>query len=368
MLSEHKSSGLPLFLLGIALLMLALGCRLNGLEHQDCSTESLLEQQCIPDNPPRYLIIDLSGGPTAANYPYRFSEEPPDLSRNACRTHELWLRRIPAGTFVMGSPKDEASEYGRPRIGETRHLVTLTHGFYIGVFEITQYQWKQIMGKFPSLNAWKEADGILDDDRPNQGNDTGPVLRISYLNIRGNAKGTKWPSGGHVVDDDSFMGMLRAKTGLEFDLPTEAQWEYACRAGTSTAFNSGKGLVNEKGKDANLDELGRYRYNNVPGQDWNIAEVGSYQPNAWGLYDMHGNVSEWCLDWCDSLYTSREYFERKDPVGIDKFHYCRIVRGGGYWSESVLCRSAVKLAVDPSGHQNDLGFRIVWNVPDEIHE
>ena len=99
--------------------------------------------------PPRYLVIDLSGGPVAEKYPWRFTETPPDLSCDRCRTEELWLRRIPAGTFLMGSPEDEPD---RPKSGETRHIVTLTRDYYIGVFEMTQCQWRLVMGAFPSIS------------------------------------------------------------------------------------------------------------------------------------------------------------------------------------------------------------------------
>ncbi len=317
----------------------------------------LAKRQCIPENPPLYLVIDLSAGPGAPEYPCRLSEEPPDLSNDRCRTVELWLRRIPAGRFVMGSPKGEGEPGGRPRLGETQRLVTLTDNFFIGVFEVTWAQWMLVTGK---LSARAEE---YQHYSPDRGGDCGPVSDVSYSDIRGRHKGAGWPSGGHAVDGDSFMGQLRARTGMEFDLPTSAQWEYACRAGTTSAFNSGEGIIDTGEHDAGLDRLGRYRFNSGSAS-CSPARVGSYAPNAWGLYDMHGNVSEWCLDWCESLYSITEYRARRNPVGIDNFHHFRIYRGGGYVSSAALCRSAKFGGMAPDGRWGDLGFRIVWNVPD----
>ena len=257
------------------------------------------------------------------------------MNDDTCRTTELWLRKIPAGTFIMGSPEDEV---GRSN-NETQHEVTLTQDYYIGVFECTQKQWKLVMGGNPS---WYEGD-------------CRPVECVSYNNtIRGTGSqaGTDWPEYGHTVDASSFMGKLQAKTGLVFDLPTEAQWEYACRAGTTTALNSGKNLTNT-GQDAAMDEVGRYHYNQSDGKGGysehtggysQHTKVGSYQPNAWGLYDMHGNVWEWCLDWYSSSYGTTAV---SDPSGPNTGSY-RVIRGGiwNYYARS--CRSAYRSYLNPS--------------------
>ena len=155
--------------------------------------------------------------------------------------------------------------------------VTLTRPFFIGVFEVTQKQYELVTGATPSF---KQGDML-------------PVEQVSWNDIRGNCN---WPADTSV-SNNSFMGLLRARTGLAFDLPTEAQWEYACRAGTTNDFNvSGQ----------NMDSLGRYENN---GDDerggseywYTTTTVGSYLPNDWGLYDMHGNVEEWCLDYPSSF-------------------------------------------------------------------
>ena len=105
------------------------------------------------------------------------------------------------------------------------------------------------------------------------------------------------------------MGVLRAKAGMVFDLPTEAQWEYACRAGTTTAVNTGKNLTNGS-SDPAMDEVATYSHN----MGGNYSTVGSYLPNAWGLYDMHGNVAEWCLDWYHHLMNETYMEAETDPV------------------------------------------------------
>ena len=265
----------------------------------------------------------------------------PDLSSDTCRTTELWLRRIPKGTFVMGSPKGEVGR--NVCYGEPQHQVTLTQDCYIGVFEMTQRQYELIYGSNPSKYK----------------GDCRPVERISYDDIRGtgSTQGAGWPRYGHAVDEGSFLGRLRAKTGLLFDLPTEAQWEYACRAGTTTALNTGKNLTSIE-QDSAMDEAGRYASNRSDGKGGysQHTKVGSYLPNAWGLYDMHGNVYEWCLDWYDD-YPSGAV---TDPVGRQRGSG-RVLRGG-YWRDSGArdCRSAYRTFLNyPSYAYYGNGFRVV---------
>ena len=186
-----------------------------------------------------------------------------------------------------------------------------------------------------------------------------PVECVSYNDIRGTSAkaGAGWPACGHTVDASSFKGKLQAKTGLTFDLPTETQWEYACRAGTTTALNSGKNLTyGREGEDAAMNEVRRYYFNG--GEEDETAKVGSYMPNAWGLYDMHGNVAEWCLDWWNGDDYGMEAVI--DPVGQPS-GTDRAFRGGGWDGWGWDCRSARRYADYPSWNDEDwYGFRIVF--------
>ena len=308
-----------------------------------------------------YMVIDLSGGPTAANYPVSYlSGVPAGGWTDEYKTTKLVLRRIPAGTFTMGSPE---GELGR-ELRETQHSVTLTKDFYIGVFEVTQKQWERVMGNWPSYfnnAAYRE---------------TRPVDWVSYYEIRenslpetdeahkGSAISPNWPQSDQV-HADSFIGRLRAKTRLTtFDLPTEAQWEYACRAVTTNALNSGFDLTNMYA-DAHMAEVGRY-YHNHPGghssdpivsTDGGTAKVGSYLPNAWGLYDMHGNVYEWCLDWYAGYPGAVS-----NPPGAASGSF-RVIRGGGSIFDAWFCRSPSRNCFSPDSRYYSCGFRLSRTLP-----
>jgi len=298
------------------------------------------------DDPPAvlstYVVFDLSGGPSAPNYPKRYSVLPPNLSDDTCRTTELWLRRIPKGTFTMGSP---AGELGRQEsfivwgCSETQHEVTLTKDFYIGVFTVTQKQWDLVMG------------GINPSTHPG---DTRPVETVSYDMIRGSGNGAQYPASNQV-DAGSFMGVLRTKTLLTFDLPTEAQWEYACRAGTTNALNSDKNLSATYTFCPNMAEVGRYDNNKNDGKGGynEHTKVGCYAPNAWGLYDMHGNILENCLD---RFQPDLGGAPVSDPTGAGTFTD-RSTKGGTYVLPAFTCRSAWRLGVPPTLANSTLGFR-----------
>jgi formylglycine-generating enzyme required for sulfatase activity len=298
--------------------------------------------------PDEYLVIDLAGGADAANYPVSaLAGVPSGGWTEEHRTTKLVLRRIPAGTFTMGSPEEELGHV----TDETQHQVTLTQGFYIGVFEVTQEQWYRVMGTWPSYfnNVSYRA--------------SRPVERVSYNDIRGFLIGAGWP-GSSAVGPASFMGRLRRKTGLPtLDLPTESQWEYACRAGTTAALNSGKDLMSTE-SDPNMDEVGRYWSNGGSGYTQAgttavaTARVGSYLASGWGLHDMHGNVIEWCLDWYGE-YPGTVV----DPDGAASGSY-RVLRGGS-WGSGVaqICRSASRFRFTPSFRSYDYGFRVARTLP-----
>ena len=210
----------------------------------------------------------------------------------------------------------------------------------------TQRQWERVMGTWPSsfTNATYR--------------DSRPVDRVSYSAIRGASAGAGWPANGNV-DATSFVGLLRTRTGLGFDLPTESQWEYAGRAGTTTTFNSGYNLIYKQWNiDAHLAAVGRYWDNGGSGFTENgdatvgTAKVGSYLPNQWGLYDIHGNVIEWCLDWYGPYPGTVS-----DPKGATTGSK-RVCRGSSWHGNASSCRVALRNCFGPTYASYCMGFRV----------
>jgi formylglycine-generating enzyme required for sulfatase activity len=299
-----------------------------------------------------YMVVDLSGGVDALSYPVSYlSSVPAGGWTDEYKTTKLVLRLIPPGSFMMGSPSDELGRQDN----EDLHGVVLTKPFYIGVFEITQKQWELIMGSNPSYYKGEFR----------------PVERVSFTMIRGSVNGIAYPIHNQV-DADSFMGRLRSKVNMLFDLPTEAQWEYACRAGTATALNSGKNLTGTD-RCANMAEVGRYAGNTGDGKGGysEHTNVGSYIENTWGLYDMHGNVAEWCLDvYIKSLSNSSVVNPTGGKSGVSRVCKNSGPRAhgayGGYWGTAASVRSAQRDGCNQDSYwysdwnaYSDSGFRVV---------
>jgi len=327
------------------------------------------------DAPPLYCAVDVAGGTSAQTYPvyYYPSAEgvPSGVTNDLYKTTRILMRKIPAtgaGGFKMGSPSNET---GRDAAREDWHDVVLTQAFYAGVYPITQSQWQLVSGDVRSWpSTWSHNDYRL----------ARPVEQVSYNDIRGSSAGAGWPTGD-AVDAATFIGRLRSKAGLAgFDLPTEAQWEYACRAGTTGALNDGTVNLTNTTSDARLDLLGRYQCNGgkiLVGSTWTdphtalgvaqsavtaeyaTAKVGSYAPNAWGLYDMHGNLWEWCLDW---YVGNLGMGTVTDPVGTASGS-ARVRRGGSWFHSALFCRSAFRNYSDPSTRDATFGFRLVRTLP-----
>ncbi|NLF30989.1 MAG: formylglycine-generating enzyme family protein [Planctomycetes bacterium] len=225
------------------------------------------------------------------------------------------LVRIPAGTFMMGSPTTEVDRYSNEG---PQHQVTISQPFDMGVCEVTQRQYQAVMGTNPSYCMSSGLDA--------------PVETVSWNNAV------------------AFCQTLSQRTGRTVMLPTEAQWEYACRAGSTTRFYYGD--------DPGYTLLRNYAwygdYDGSGNSGYETHVVGQTTPNAWGLYDMHGNVWEWCNDWYGS-YASANVV---DPQGPASGSY-RVLRGGGWGSGARYCRSANRGNTYPANANYSLGFRVV---------
>lgn len=280
-------------------------------------------------------------------------------------TTHLVMRKIPAKnqTFKMGSP---SSSVGRGA-DEEQHDVTLTNDFYMGVFEVTQYQYWKFTDSWPSFYSLEEC------------RNTRPVDKGVRWDVM---RGGSWPDDlSHEVSSDGFLGHLRAALDgtPKIDLPTEAQWEYACRAKSTTDWYTGYNCASESLKDspAHLRKIARFRMSGGYGPNGSIigdanyaatlgtsngtARVGSYLPNAWGLYDMTGNVWEWCLDRYDN-FSSDEQTEPPGPASSPTS--TRTLRGGGITSPAYDTRTAKRLskASSWSGGDGVGGFRLCLTV------
>lgn len=275
---------------------------------------------------------------------------------------KMAFRKIPAAGIVwrMGSP---TSEKKRDAALETLHKVRLTSNYYLGVFEVTQSQYE----RFTDSSVFRKdvyfpVDGQM---RPRE--------NIAWTVVRGN--NAVWPGATreaayNSVSKTCFLGGLRAHTGgLKFDLPTEAQWEFACRAGAGTAFPDGTSLVS--GSETSWPYLDTHvRYKNNSGNDSTdlnsfvstndaTAIVGTYLSNRWGLYDMLGNVCEMTLDWCVAYDTSDEVID--DPFGAEApsdANNMRTMRGGAYLHGPGDVRCADRYAVKQNQLTRHIGFRV----------
>jgi sulfatase modifying factor 1 len=262
----------------------------------------------------------------------------------SCQKPSIEWASIPAGTFTMGSP---ASEFGRSA-DEIQHQVTLS-AFKMSKYEITIAQFK----------AFIDATGYKTDA------DKGVWFIGSdiWTGTKGEKKaGVNWKCDingnsrpvteyNHPVIHVSWNDAMAFAEWMGCRLPTEAEWEYACRAGTTTPFNTGNNLTTAQ---ANYD--GTYPYNNNEKGEYRgkTMPVGSFPPNAWGLYDMHGNVWEWCSD----LYGDYSAEAQANPKGTSS-GFERVYRGGSWFYDAGLCRSAHRYCYNPANRDYEMGFRIV---------
>ncbi|MBN2210933.1 MAG: formylglycine-generating enzyme family protein [Sedimentisphaerales bacterium] len=219
---------------------------------------------------------------------------------------KLELVQIPAGSFMMGDEQGQGEE-------KPVHKVTLSRPFYLGRFEVTQQQWKTVMGRL-----WSHFPG-----------EQNPVDRVSWQ---------------HCQEFIAKLNETFADEGVTFFLPTEAQWEYACRAGASGPY----GFGNDPTK---LSEYAWFEAN----AEGKTHPVGEKKPNAWGLYDMHGNVLEWCADWYGEDYYKQS--PATDPAGPAEGSH-RILRGGSWSDGAFYCRSTTRYCLPPWFCVYCYGFRV----------
>jgi formylglycine-generating enzyme required for sulfatase activity len=261
------------------------------------------------------------------------------------------LALIPAGKFLMGSPPDEAER----NEGEVQHAVTITKPFYLGVYEVTQREYHQVMGNQPPPP---------------------PVARAHFEAARGGGpdhpmENVRWTQAVDFCQQLSERPEEK-QARRRYRLPTEAEWEYACRAGTTTAFHYGQAL---SAKQANFN--GSFPYGGAETGPYlrQTTKVGSYAPNAFGLYDMHGNVWEWCSDWYDPEYY--RHSPKEDPQGPPKGIvptgykdtdtpgyglFYLVIRGGCWIDEARACRSAHRFRAMPNEPYRLIGLRVVCEV------
>ncbi len=223
------------------------------------------------------------------------------------------------GTFKMGSPVEEI---GRNE-DETQHLVTISNWYYLGAYEVTQEQFEKVMGSNPSRykGAQKPVEKVTWDDA------------VSFCRKLSNLP-------------------EEIAAGREYRLPTEAEWEYACRATSTTAYFFGD----------TEDELAEYAWFGLGREDM-THPVGKKKPNRWGLYDIYGNVFEWCQDWNEPYPTGAA----TDPQGPSE-GAIRVFRGGCWYFRGIQCRSAFRLRLEPGPSSRNIGFRVAMSLPAKQHE
>jgi formylglycine-generating enzyme required for sulfatase activity len=233
--------------------------------------------------------------------------------------------KIPAGTFMMGtsSKNKRKADTGEGNSDEMpAHQVTLSRAFYLQTTEVTQRQWKAVMATTPWAGQGLVRDG-----------EEYPAVYVSWN------------------DAQAFIQKLNTMGEGTYRLPTEAEWEYACRAGTNASYSFGEG-------DAHLGEYAWFKKNAYDADQMFAHRVGSKRPNPWGLYDMHGNVGEWCQDWKDDYNPGAQ----TDPVGPSTGSY-RVNRGGGWNDPPESLRSAVRSGPEPGMRLFNLGFRVLRVLP-----
>jgi formylglycine-generating enzyme required for sulfatase activity len=307
------------------------GVEAEGGEVQPGSSVGSLQLKATASAAPTECLVRLvaEANGTRTEIPFRLTVGPP-LPPKIVNSVGLELALIPAGWFVMGSPNTET---GRADDEEQHGSVSITRPFYLGVCEVTHQQYQTVMGKKANPNA-SQAGETEPDNAPL------PVVSVTW------------------TEAQKFCILLSDKpkekeAGHVYRLPTEAEWEFACRAGTNTAFSWGTSLSSDQASFKSDEPYGGGKAEKPRGKP---RPVGDFPANAWGLRDMHGNVWEWCSDWYDPDFPTRR--PAKDPQGPDQGKR-RALRGGSWATEGKRCRAACRWCLEPNNSQTDIGFRVV---------
>lgn len=258
---------------------------------------------------------------------------------------------IPKGTFTMGSSTSEEGSLN----DERQHQVKINQDYYLGIHEVTQSQYAKVLGKNPSFFQGDEvATRVPAKTDPRTGRVIEEEKKVAKDTSNHPAENLDWSDAKYFCQRLSDLPEER-EAGRVYRLPTEAEWEYACRAGTETAFSFG-------GSSDSLKEYGWYSENSgrkfeATYLDRRTHPVGEKKPNPWGLYDMHGNVWEWCSDW----YGEYPKDEQVDPKGPEKGSQ-HVIRGGSWRTDTAYCRSAARYGIAQS--PSTVGFRVVLDIPE----
>lgn len=320
------------------------------------------------DNTPNYMAVDISAAaqPNTQTYYPAADFLPGGVTNNPIyKTSTLLMRKIMAKdvTWTMGSV---STEVGREAAKEATHQVSLTNNYYIGVFPITQSQWTEVATNSSaastsySMGQMRPMDSISYNEIRLKANSNAEAASSEIANY-------SWPK---TPNPSSYLGLLRLKTGLDFDLPSDAEWEFAARAGHGSGYWGDGSEIVSASTDENLDKHGRYANNG--GSSGRTTIVGTYLPNSWGLYDMSGNLCEWCNDWYEAniatakdgageLYRGRVNINPADPSktlsGGNGGN--RVKRGGSWYHAASVCRPASRDGGAGTRRGSDGGFRVV---------
>ena len=310
-------------------------------------------------SPPEYMVVDLET-PNNVTY-YTSTNALPDggLSNRVYASSRLVMKFVEAAgvTYTMGKPNGSGAE--------AEHSATLAKSYYIGIYTITQGQWKRIIGWYPQ-SKYSPSDAATRDFYPVQYTAYNEIREVAPEdnNVLQNPNNSDSKGSTGITGNDtyaypaapapmSWLGQLSSHAGIAFDLPGESEWEYACRAGNYGNWWGDGTPVSGSNTDANLSKLGHYLANSGS----SLQQVGTLKPNSWGIYDMHGNVWEWCLDCFNSNISGLN-----GAVDTRKNGEARTERGGSFLHNAQSCTSSYRTSDQGNTRYPRVGFRVVSRI------